>query len=333
MSPPSTAIRSLVPKIPSPAVWTKKFRVKSTVSKPPRCTIADTKLAESAFEELQKQTNWTSKEKKNMTVIEINPGLGVWTSALFNGGFKKIYTLEPAHPYFEHVKELADASKGAIIPLKKDGYKWETYVELKGKEYLGDVIDTNWEYVHPNIFFTGTLPKSSKGEQLLAQFATCIVNKMALHSMGRIQMALWIPDVLLNKFISPPKDPNRCKMGVVTEACADVKVLCSTNLNSVYPQNLYHLVHIVPIEKPKITADWDVFEYVIKHIFVMQKQPLNKMVRTLGPGADIILKRLSFDPSIPVGEMTVEQINEVAIKFDQWPLRPRVLFEDAEAIV
>lgn len=52
--------------------------------------------------------------------------------------------------------------------------------------------------VHPNIFFTGTLPKSSKGEQLLAQFATCIVNKMALHSMGRIQMALWIPDQLLN---------------------------------------------------------------------------------------------------------------------------------------
>lgn len=49
--------------------------------------------------------------------------------------------------------------------------------------------------------------------------------------------------------------------------------------------------------------------------------------RTLGPGAEIILSRLSFDPSIDVGDMTVEQLDEVAIKFDQWPLRPRVLFE------
>lgn len=49
--------------------------------------------------------------------------------------------------------------------------------------------------------------------------------------------------------------------------------------------------------------------------------------RTLGPGAEIILSRLSFDPSIDVGNLTVEQVDEVACKFDQWPLRPRVLFE------
>lgn len=51
--------------------------------------------------------------------------------------------------------------------------------------------------------------------------------------------------------------------------------------------------------------------------------------RTLGPGADIILGRLSFDPNILIGEMTAVQLDEVATKFDQWPLRPRVLFEDA----
>lgn len=51
--------------------------------------------------------------------------------------------------------------------------------------------------------------------------------------------------------------------------------------------------------------------------------------RTLGPGADIILGRLSFDPNILIGEMTAVQLDEVARKFDQWPLRPRVLFEDA----
>jgi hypothetical protein len=55
--------------------------------------------------------------------------------------------------------------------------------------------------------------------------------------------------------------------------------------------------------------------------------------RTLGPGADIILGRLSFNPDILIGEMTAAQLDEVAVKFDQWPLRPRVLFEDASVFV
>lgn len=62
---------------------------------------------------------------------------------------------------------------------------------------------------------------------------------------------------------------------------------------------------------------------LLKHIYNFFR------FRTLGPGADIILKRLSFNPDVLIGEMTAAQIDEVAIKFDQWPLRPRVLFEDA----
>ncbi|KAG0334163.1 hypothetical protein BG004_000532, partial [Podila humilis] len=48
----------------------------------------------------------------------------------------------------------------------------------------------------------------------------------------------------------------------------------------------------------------------------------------LGPGADILLGRLSFDHSIKVKHMTLDQLNEVAVKFEQWPLRPTVLYDD-----
>lgn len=30
----------------------------------------------------------------------------------------------------------------------------------------------------------------------MAQLLGCIINKMALHSLGRIQMAMWIPNSL-----------------------------------------------------------------------------------------------------------------------------------------
>jgi hypothetical protein len=79
------------------------------------------------------------------------------------------------------------------------------------------------------------LPKGSRGEQLLAQFATCVVNKMAMHTLGRIQMAFWLPDTLYKKFVAPPTDSIRCKMSVIAEASADVKLICSTKPDDMYP--------------------------------------------------------------------------------------------------
>lgn len=78
----------------------------------------------------------------------------------------------------------------------------------------------------------------------------------------------------------------------------------------------------------EITRSYDKVSF-----FLLCVSITNILTRTLGPGADIILGRLSFDPSIIIGQMTAEQIDEVAIKFDQWPLRPRVLFEDASVFL
>ncbi|GAA5797175.1 hypothetical protein HPULCUR_002554 [Helicostylum pulchrum] len=284
-------------KIPKLAEWSKQFRYRSAV---PRITLANPSIA----------------------------GLGVWTKAMKDIGFKRVITLEPQHMYFTWLEGMSKGVSGLDV-LKKDGYDWEAYNDLKDPKYIGELENKDWSKVHPDILFTGTLPKGSRGEQLLAQFTTCVVNKMAMHSLGRIQMAFWIPDTLYQKYVAPPKNHIRCKMSVIAEACAKVELICTTAPDDMYPSSLYHLISIVPYEKSVITAQWDVFEYVLKHLFVMQKRPLKHMVKTLGPGADIILGRLSFDPNILIGEMTAEQLNEVTVKFDQWPLRPRVLFEDA----
>jgi transcription factor 1 len=58
---------------------------------------------------------------------------------------------------------------------------------------------------------------------------------MAMHTLGRIQMAFWLPDTLYQKFIAKPKNPIRCKMSVVVEASADVELICSTVPSDVYP--------------------------------------------------------------------------------------------------
>lgn len=66
--------------------------------------------------------------------------------------------------------------------------------------------------------------------------------------------------------------------------------------------------------------------------FIGYTQKKNSYVfgRTLGPGAEILLGRLTYNPDVFVRDLTIEQLDQIAIKFDQWPLKPKVLFEDAD---
>ncbi|KAI9473402.1 MAG: ribosomal RNA adenine methyltransferase KsgA/Erm [Benjaminiella poitrasii] len=257
--------------LPTLKVWSKNFRQRSQL--PPRITIANSDLAQKGFNALK------LKNVKNMTAVEMNPGLGVWTTALKDNGFKRTLSLEPFAPYFNWMQGLSEESNNKVEVLKLDGYDWETYNILKEPQYLGSLENKDWANVHPNILFTGTIPKTSKGEQLLAQLMTCLVNKMAIHTLGRIQMAFWIPDALYHKLVGPAATYNRCKMSVISEASADINLVCTAESNEMYPNHLYHLVHILPFAENLITAQWDVFEYVLKHLFVMQKKSLVHMIK------------------------------------------------------
>ncbi|KAI8080891.1 ribosomal RNA adenine methyltransferase KsgA/Erm [Thamnidium elegans] len=252
-------------KVPKLAEWSKQFRYRSAI---PRITLASPSIAAKGIKKMD------LPNVENMTAVEIYPGLGVWTRAMKDIGFKRIITLEPQNLYFNWVEGMSKVSSGLEV-LKKDGYDWEAYNDLKDPKYIGTMENKDWSKVHPDLFFTGTLPKGSRGEQLLAQFTTCIVNKMAMHSLGRIRMAFWVPDTLYQKYVAPPKNHIRCKMSVIAEACAKVDLICTTAPDDMYPNSLYHLISIVPYEK----TQWDVFEYVLKHLFVMQKRSLKHMVK------------------------------------------------------
>ncbi|KAI9489465.1 ribosomal RNA adenine methyltransferase KsgA/Erm [Zychaea mexicana] len=259
-------------KLPELNEWNTTFRPKGSLLSP-RATLANVKTAQMALKKLK------IANPRDVTAVELYPGLGAWTSGMVQAGFKRIITVENNAKYAKWMSDMAKESKGVIELLKKDGYDWDTYLELKKPNYIGDIADTDWSRVHPHLFFTGTLPRSSRGEQLLAQFASCISNRMAMHSNGRIQMAMWMPEQLYQKFTAPPGSMARCKMSIVIEACASVECVYVTEPSGMFPNMPYYLVNVLPNEKRRITAQWDVFEYVLKHLFVMQRQPLAKMIK------------------------------------------------------
>ncbi|KAI8584200.1 hypothetical protein K450DRAFT_218638 [Umbelopsis ramanniana AG] len=317
------SLSRLVPNVPSIKQWPKLFKATVSSKSAIRLNLVSVSTADRAMAELN------LKSPKKMTAVELYPGVGVWTAALVNGGIKKVIALEPHNKFFPYISGLAKESDGAVEAMDLDGYDWSTYLKLKEDKILGSKENQDWSEVHKEILYTGTIPKSVKGEQLMAQLFGCIINKMALHSLGRIQMAMWIPTSLYVKIAAPPGDAARCKLSIVRDASADISVINTPDPENFYPPNDYKLLNIVPLAEKRIQTDWDVFEYVLRHIFVTKKQKLSKAIKTLGPGAEIITSRLSFDPNILVGQLSVEQIDEVARKFEEWPLRPKVLFEDA----
>ncbi|KAI8990942.1 ribosomal RNA adenine methyltransferase KsgA/Erm [Mycotypha africana] len=255
-------------KLPTLKEWTKHFRYRNSIA--PRVTVGSLEAAEKGFKALN------LKKVENMTAVEINPGLGAWTTALRNNGFKRIIALEPQNAYLNWMEGLSALSDGKIEVVKKDGYTWDTYNCLKDDtKYIGSLENKDWSQVHSELFFTGTLPKTTNGERLLAQFTGCITNKMAMHTLGRIQMAFWMTDVLYKKLAAPPGSNGRCKMSVVAEACAEVKSIYVPEVEEMYPNGEYRLVHIIPTAE----TEWDTFEYVLKHLFVMQRHPLRRVIR------------------------------------------------------
>jgi hypothetical protein len=49
---------------------------------------------------------------------------------------------------------------------------------------------------------------------------------------------------------------------------------------------------------------------------------------TLGPGANQLADKLSFNPNLPVRNLSVENYNEVTLLFDKWVFKPKQLDDD-----
>ena len=70
-----------------------------------------------------------------------------------NAGFKHIITLENNTKYAKWMGDVANESEGVIELVKKDGYDWDTYLELKKPEYLGKFTDNDWSRGKSNFVF------------------------------------------------------------------------------------------------------------------------------------------------------------------------------------
>lgn len=59
-------------------------------------------------------------------------------------GFKRVISLEPQALYYHWMEGMAQESNGVLEVLKKDGYDWEAYNDLKDPKYIGNMETKDW---------------------------------------------------------------------------------------------------------------------------------------------------------------------------------------------
>jgi 16S rRNA A1518/A1519 N6-dimethyltransferase RsmA/KsgA/DIM1 with predicted DNA glycosylase/AP lyase activity len=247
-----------------------------------------------------------------------------------NSGINRVIAVENEKKLILDLKSLEAESENKVTLCEKNPFLWDTYETLKAPEYLGPNISKNWEHLHSKLIYTGTIPKSRQGELFIGQLYDCILQRMSMYQFGRVRMLLWVPKPFTGKIVAPLGSKERCKLSFVADACANTRVVESTADGDMFPSYEYDLIDIHPFEISKMTAPSDAFYYVVRHLMVTRRHKLTNAIGMLGPGADIILSRLKFDHNVEIRDMTVDQVNEVALRFDEWPLRPRVLHEDTD---
>ncbi|KAG0273967.1 Dimethyladenosine transferase 2, mitochondrial [Linnemannia exigua] len=235
------------------------------------------------------------------SVLEIFPGPGQLTRSMYLAGAKKVVTVESGDIYQSSLKKLEDESKGGITNYNLSPLA-DPFEDLLGPKFnaIPDLKMQEWDSIQSDVMLVGAIPNSTLGERCLHDLLTASIERMGIFQYGRVEMYMFLFKDAAKRLMAPPGTPARNRISVLAEAAAEMTQIMRPGPTHFHLPYDYELLRIVPHKDPKLN----------------------------GPGADILLGRLSFDHSIKIKHMTLEQLHEVAVKFEQWPLRPTVLYDD-----
>ncbi|KAI5855497.1 ribosomal RNA adenine dimethylase-domain-containing protein [Tricharina praecox] len=170
---------------------------------------------------------------KNAHVIDMNPGLGLWSQAIYDRLQPKSYTLlEPNDSYREHLKTLKpEYPRMSVVGL--DGYEWDTYTKLfEATQFPEPAFEPGFqppqyktvppeEGLNTDLLFVGNLTRISSSQRLISQLIeTCLLGGW-VQRFGRVRFVLWMTSIDKERLL-PHALQGRARASVVTDAAAEV---------------------------------------------------------------------------------------------------------------
>ncbi|KAL7273171.1 Mitochondrial transcription factor 1 [Rhizina undulata] len=170
------------------------------------------------------------KEYKHTSIIELNPGLGLWSAALQEHlKPKRHILLEPDEVFRPIMQDLIKKYPGMdYVPL--DGYNWDTYTHMfsdaphsppfpLGFRFKPKTVPVE-EGVNTDLLVTGNLT-TIIDHQLIAQFMNCCALRRWVQQFGRVRFLLWTLDNVKDRYL-PKLVAGRLRPAVIAETLCDV---------------------------------------------------------------------------------------------------------------
>ncbi|KAF9522660.1 S-adenosyl-L-methionine-dependent methyltransferase [Crepidotus variabilis] len=299
---------------------------------------------------------------RDKIIIDVLPGPGQLTRALLKlpkCRIKKIIVLEPANTFMPYLKSLETLDPRVTV-YQYHGKEWDTYRKLKELGAFDDIVTTDWNdgssIVHPQLQFLMHMHSSIEGEQLLSQLLRCVPERQWFFQYGRVPLNIILPAPVWERVLAKESTPIRCKLGVIAQATMEIQ-------NAVDPRKLQpfeHHFHPKPMlnfadaalkkgaiphvaltmtpwkDSPIEQGDMDIWDYVIRRLFVQKATPVKKCLESnsLGPGAANMIPKLT-DSSLPEDSildltkiprnLAVHDWKLIVDAFKKWPFRPSEL--------
>ncbi|TFK20919.1 S-adenosyl-L-methionine-dependent methyltransferase [Coprinopsis marcescibilis] len=309
---------------------------------------------------------------KDKVIVEAYPGPGELTRALLNlprERIRKIIVLESIAEFSDWLDPLAEVDD-RITVLKMDPYDWATYETMITDGHLSDVPVLDWDAgVHPQLHFIQHLPSIVMGEQLLNQYVRTMPDRHWFFKYGRVTLDLICSTRMHQRLTYPPGNSNRGKIGVLCETAAELSVplaheemfpyndhffppttekglsLTGAKSNTMSRRSVgfpHSVLRLVPLENQAIKPrELDIWDFVLRKLFISKATPVAKAIPTLAPGAASILKTLT-DPSKPADqrldvkktprELLIPEWRLIVDAFQQWPFRPANMNIEADLL-
>ncbi|GAO46588.1 hypothetical protein G7K_0816-t1 [Saitoella complicata NRRL Y-17804] len=287
---------------------------------------------------------------KNGDILEMNPGFGLFTRAIWNVAKPRRHVLMEPHKKFIPIMEDFDAkTEGRIKYTSLEGYDWATYDKLIAD---GTITPENqsMERVNDSLLLFASMPNGATGEALAVQFLCTLPRRNWIQKYGRVRMLIWMKTKSADRLLVGPGGHTRARPTIIAQACADMRVIASpkdahmgafnydeaamkdvieTTPDDWRQRGDYTLVEFTPKEKPLFNSDFAEFDYVLRNLFILRATAMEKSLMMLGSGSDSLIKCMpsGLDLSKPVNAYTVEEFDQVTQAFSKWPFKPTELFE------
>ncbi|RKP25365.1 S-adenosyl-L-methionine-dependent methyltransferase [Syncephalis pseudoplumigaleata] len=264
----------------------------------------------------------------NRTVLEYMPGPGLITKSLLRHNAKGVIVLEYEPSFLQTNMDIAKQHPKDTLTVLPYHSSLAVDAWRSSEGIFAQIPTASWDILRSDLLITGMLNMGRF--QILSRFLHNIMSRQHMFHFGRVEAIMVCDEKTIDTALASLGDKECRPLSIWTQGCANIEVIDDNVPSDAFWLKMptpMKVIRITPFVKPLLYASPEVLHYVMTMLYTRKRQSLSTAIRTLAPDAIELLDDFKGDPDLPVYQLTLDQINQITMKFDYWSKRPPILNE------